>query len=249
MLGNQLIPEGFEAVYDSWLSMNHRRGKQGPLGDLMVPLCDKFNLRPPVTPKAPEQVLWRTVARGTSVLVTLNGVTKKGMFQGLGAYGEVEVSIEGQSWIQAVKPFQLQLDKSHLLPPELKLTPAEEAAMRPFEAGPSTDLIDPTDEFPPMTDEVDEDDEAPPVMSDPQWLEVAEGHTVIVQRGDEEPFEATFVRLGPGDGQLVASVDGEDELLDESFTTIGPVKVAPKPKVTKARTAKKKPAKKKPAAT
>ena len=57
MLGEQLLPEGFEAEYDVWLNMNHRRGQIGPLGPLMVPLCRQFNLVPPASRKASEQVL------------------------------------------------------------------------------------------------------------------------------------------------------------------------------------------------
>ncbi len=234
MLGNQLIPEGFEEEYEKWLAMEHRRGSQGPLGALLTPLCRMFNLSPPVTPKAPQNVLWRTVQRDTRVLVTLNGVTKRGMFKGMGPYGEVDVEIEGQTWVQAVKPFQVELDTELYLPPDLKLTPTEKEAMQVFKSDlPEAPTAMVEDELPAFDSQaVDEDEDAPPKMADPEWYEIKPGRSVVAARAGEEPFEAEFVGLGPGDGQLVALVDGEEELLDESYTIIAALS-KPKPPAKK----------------
>jgi hypothetical protein len=61
-----------------------------------------------------------------------------------------------------------------------------------------------------------------------------------VTREGEDAFEAAFVRVGPGDGQLIALVNGEEELLDESYTMIGTISKAKKPA---AKTTKKAPKK------
>lgn len=219
MLGEQLLPEGFEAEYEVWLAMSHRRGQAGPIGDLMIPLCRQFGLAPPVSQKAAEQVLWRTVARNTAVLVTLNEVTKKGTFVGMGPYGEVEVIIEGQAWVQAVKPFQVALDTSLLLPPDLNLSPTEKKAMEPYAV---TDLptVVTEDALPSFDPQADiEDEEAPPKMADDSWYSLEPGAVLMVELDGDLP-DATFVGLGPDDGLVSVEVNGEIMFVPEEKVTI-----------------------------
>lgn len=210
MFGEQLIPDGFEAEYGTWLAMKHRRGGSGSLGDLMIPLCRQFGLAPPVERQAKHQTIWRAVERGAAVLVTLNDTTKKGKFLGLGPFGEVEVTIEGQNWVQAVKPFQVELDTSLSLPSDLNLTPVEKEAMQLFVATPA-EAVTAEDDLPAYDPTADlEDDEEPPKMANPRWYETKPGARLMVELGDDLP-DAEFVRLGPNDGELVVKV-GDEEL-------------------------------------
>lgn len=218
MFGEQLIPEGFEEEYEIQLNMSHRRGQVGPLGSLMVPLCRQFGLVPPESKKASEQVLWRKVARNSPVKVTLNGITKKGTFVGLGPYGEVEVVIEGQAWVQAVKPFQVELDDTLSLSPDLKLSPAEKQAMQPFVAqDEGATVIE--DTLPNFNPEAVDEDEAPPKMADESWYSVEPGARLMVDLGDDLP-DGKFVSLGPSDGYVSVEVGDDILFLAEDKVTI-----------------------------
>lgn len=214
MIGDsQPLPEGFEAEYEVWQNMNHRRGQLGPIGPLMVPLCRQFKLSPPASKSGKEAVLWRTVERNAQVLVTLNGVTKPGRFVGMGSYGEVEVVVEGTAWVQAVKPFQVELD----------LTVDKHTDMSLFygrkEAPPIVDHFATDESLPAFNPEVIEDEELPPKMTDENWYTVEVGAELMVDLGDDMP-DGKFLALGPADGEVSVEVDGEVLFVPEAKVTL-----------------------------
>lgn len=240
--GTNHIPPDFEAEYMLWLRMQHRMKHDGPLGVLMVPLCRQFNLKCPDAP-APTgtAVNWRQVQKGQRVRVQLDGGgVAKGTFRVIGSNNSVEVLLDDMPMSQEFPPFRVSVDE--LLPPDLKLSEAAKADMRAQVHDASLDYAarnpDAEEVFPSLSSIQGPDQRPSAKMDDPRWKSFQAGQAFKVNTTDGE-VDAKFVRLF-GPGQIIAEVNGEEDLIDELNCILPEVQVAKAPKKQTRKPRKKK---------
>lgn len=203
MSGNRPLPAGFEQEYEKWLRMQHRRKQGGPLGALMVPLCRQFNVEPPdnvITDG--RHVDWRNVKRGQRVIVAIKEGEQTrnvgGVFRSMGDHGTVCVVVDGDTWVREYPPFTVTLDFD--VPPDVKLSTLELGNIPQFDVDPG------------ISGEGGVATKAAPAIKNPRLRNLLAGSKLLVELADDT-VEATFVELGPNDGEITVTIDGEPDPL------------------------------------
>lgn len=230
--GTNQIPADFEAEYMVQLRMQHRMKHDGPLGVLMVPLCRQFGLKCPDELRLSGTATnWGQVPRGSRVRVTMDGGgVARGTFQQRNGYG-LDIQIEGMPYVQEFPPIKVSLDEA--VPADLKLPEAAKTAMQQQVSDASLDYAasnTDVEESLPRLNSIQGPDQRPSArMDDPRWKSLKPGQKFKVNQDGQE-VDAKFVRIF-GTRQVVAEINGDEDLVDESNCILPEVK---QPKKTRA---------------